>query len=106
MNLTSSEYKEIARDALRGKRFKSTIAFMLAVFLGAFFTSTYFMCQFATVMGVSVRLFEREPHSFLILLVIGIVLAIFYFFMDGFFKFSIHHLCINSTSDVFNVIVE
>ena len=83
MNLTSSEYKEIARDALRGKRFKSTIAFMLAVFLGAFFTSTYFMCQFATVMGVSVRLFEREPHSFLILLVIGIVLAIFYFFMGG-----------------------
>lgn len=83
MNLTSAEYKEIARDALRGKRFQATAAYVIAVCFGAFCTSTYFMCQSAAAMGISIRLFEKVPHSFLILLVIGIALAIFYFFMGG-----------------------
>lgn len=83
MNLTSSEYKEIARDALAGKRFEATVTFVIAGFLGAFCTSTYFMCQFAAAMGVSIRFFERIPHFLSILLVTGIVLAIFYFFIGG-----------------------
>lgn len=88
MNLTSSEYKEIAKDALAGKRLPATAAFLIAVFLGAFCTSIYFMCQSVTVMGVSIRLFERVPHSFLVLLVIGIVLAVFYFFVGGVIRFG------------------
>lgn len=88
MKLTSSEYKEIARDALRGNRPKATVAFVLAMLFGAFCTSFYFMCQFATVMGMSIRFFEQVPHFLSLLLVTGILLALFFFFVGGVIRFG------------------
>lgn len=88
MKLTSSEYKEIARDALRGNRPKATVAFVLAMLFGAFCTSFYFMCQFATVMGMSIRFFEQIPHFLSLLLVTGILLALFFFFVGGVIRFG------------------
>ena len=88
MNLTSAEYKEIARDALKEKRFEATISFLLAALLGAFCTSAYFICQFAAAMGVSIRFFEGVPHFLSFLLVMGIILALFYFFVGGAIRFG------------------
>lgn len=79
MKLTSSEYKEIAREALKGNWGKAVGAMLIAACLGAFCTSLFFISHFMLVMGVSIRVFENLPHYFLIMVVIGIVLAVFFF---------------------------
>lgn len=79
MKLTSSEYKEIARDALKGNWGRAVGAMLLAACLGVFCSSLYFISHFMFVMSVSIRIFESLPHYFLFLVGIGIVLAVFFF---------------------------
>lgn len=83
MKLTSSEYKEIARDALKGNWGRAVGAMLLAACLGVFCSSLYFISHFMFVMSVSIRIFESLPHYFLFLVGIGIVLAVFFFFAGG-----------------------
>lgn len=83
MKLTSAEYKEIARDALKGNWGRAIGAMLIAACLGAFFTSLYFISHFMFIMSVAIRIFENLPHYFLMLVGIGIVLAVFFFFAGG-----------------------
>lgn len=83
MKLTSAEYKEIARDALKGNWGRAIVAMLIAACLGAFFTSLYFISHFMFIMSVAIRIFENLPHYFLMLVGIGIVLAVFFFFAGG-----------------------
>lgn len=83
MKLTSTEYKEIARDALKGNWGRAIGAMLIAACLGAFFTSLYFISHFMFIMSVAIRVFENLPHYFLMLVGIGIVLAVFFFFAGG-----------------------
>lgn len=83
MKLTSAEYKEIARDALKGNWGRTIGAMLIAACLGAFFTSLYFISHFMFIMSVAIRIFENLPHYFLMLVGIGIVLAVFFFFAGG-----------------------
>lgn len=83
MKLTATEYKEIAREALRGNWGKAIGAMLLAACLGAFCTSLYFISHFMLVMSVAIQIFENLPHYFLMLVGIGIVLAVFFFFAGG-----------------------
>ena len=88
MKLTSAEYKEIAREALKGNWRRAIGAMLIAACLGAFFTSLYFISHFMFVMSVAIRIFENLPHYFLMLVGIGIVLAVFFFFAGGPAKFG------------------
>lgn len=88
MKLTTSEYKEIAREALRGNWFKAVASMLLAACLGAFCTSAFFILLFFAGMGLSIRFFESLPYYFLWLLMGGIVLAVFYFFVGGAVRFG------------------
>ena len=83
MKLTSAEYKEIARDALKGNWGRAIGAMLIAACLGAFFTSLYFISHFMFIMSVAIRIFENLPHYFLMLVGIGIVLAVFFFLAGG-----------------------
>lgn len=83
MKLTSAEYKEIARDALKGSWGKAIEAMLLAACLGAFGTSLYFITHFMFIMSIAIRVFESLPHYFLVLLILGIILALFFFFAGG-----------------------
>lgn len=83
MKLTSAEYKEIARDALKGNWGRAIGVMLIAACLGAFFTSLYFISHFMFIMSVAIRIFENLPHYFLMLVGIGIVLAVFFFFAGG-----------------------
>lgn len=83
MKLTSAEYKEIARDALKGNWGRAIGAMLIAACLGVFFTSLYFISHFMFIMSVAIRIFENLPHYFLMLVGIGIVLAVFFFFAGG-----------------------
>ncbi len=83
MKLTSAEYKEIARNALKGNWGRAIGAMLIAACLGAFFTSLYFISHFMFVMSIAICIFENLPHYFLMLVGIGIVLAIFFFFAGG-----------------------
>ena len=83
MKLTSAEYKEIARDALKGNWGRAIGAMLIVACLGAFFTSLYFISHFMFIMSVAIRIFENLPHYFLMLVEIGIVLAVFFFFAGG-----------------------
>ncbi|OUQ70192.1 hypothetical protein B5E53_00810 [Eubacterium sp. An11] len=83
MKLTSAEYKEIARDALKGNWGRAIGAMLIAACLSAFFTSLYFISHFMFIMSVAIRIFENLPHYFLMLVGIGIVLAVFFFFAGG-----------------------
>lgn len=83
MKLISAEYKEIARDALKGNWGRAIGAMLIAACLGAFFTSLYFISHFMFIMSVAIRIFENLPHYFLMLVGIGIVLAVFFFFAGG-----------------------
>ena len=56
---------------------------LIAACLGAFFTSLYFISHFMFIMSVAIRIFENLPHYFLMLVGIGIVLAVFFFFAGG-----------------------
>lgn len=88
MKLTSAEYKEIARDALKGNWGRAIGAMLIAACLGAFFTSLYFISHFMFIMSVAIRVFENLPHYFLMLVGIGIVLAVFFFFAGGSARFG------------------
>lgn len=88
MKLTSSEYKAIARDALKGNWKKAIGATVAAACMGAFCTSFYFIGQFMIVMGISIRIFENIPYYFMTLVFLGIILAIFFFFAGGPAKFG------------------
>ena len=83
MKLTSAEYKEIARDALKGSWGKAIGAMLLAACLGAFGTSLYFITHFMFIMSIAIRVFESLPHYFLVLLILGIILALFSFSQAG-----------------------
>ena len=64
MKLTSAEYKEIARDALKGSWGKAIGAMLLAACLGAFGTSLYFITHFMFIMSIAIRVFESLPIIF------------------------------------------
>ena len=77
MKLTSSEYKEIARQSLGGNWGRAIGAMLLAACLGVFCTSLYFISHFMFVMSIAIRIFESLPHYFLVLEGIGMLLAVF-----------------------------
>ena len=88
MKLTSSEYKEIARQSLGGNWGRAIGAMLLAACLGVFCTSLYFISHFMFVMSIAIRIFESLPHYFLVLVGIGILLAVFFFFAGGAARFG------------------
>lgn len=88
MKLTAAEYRDIAKDSLRGNWGKAVAATLLAAGFGAFCTSAHFIVLFLAGMGVSMAVFEGIPHFFLWILLGGTALALFYFFVGGTARFG------------------
>lgn len=88
MKLTSSEYKEIARDSLRGNWGKAVVSTVLAGCMGAFCSSLFFFLFFFSLLGLGLFFFEGIPDYFFRLLVGGTFLAVFYFFIGGVARFG------------------
>lgn len=88
MKLTSSEYKEIARSSLRGKWVSAIFAGLVASLLGVFCTSPLFLCQDVGVMAGLLWSLETVPHYFLLLVAMGSIIAIIYFFIGGVIRFG------------------
>ncbi|MCD8019618.1 MAG: DUF975 family protein [Clostridiales bacterium] len=88
MDLTSSEFKEIAREALKGKWIQAVSTMVVSALMGAFSASIVFMAAFVFFAGLGIRLFEGAPHYFFLLIVMGSLLATFYFFAGGVARFG------------------
>lgn len=88
MNLTSSEYREIARESLRGHWPDAIITMILASLLGAFSASPLFISRLAAAMSGAIRLLESIPYFYIIIVTVSSVIAVFYFFIGGAVSFG------------------
>lgn len=88
MKLTSSEYKEIARESLKGKWLSAIFAGLVASLLGVFCTSPLFFCQGVGLMAGLMWSLETVPNYFLLLVAMGFIVAIIYFFIGGVVRFG------------------
>ena len=83
MKLTSAEYREIARESLRGHWAGAIAAAVLTSLLGGFCMSLLFLGKFAAAMAGAVHFMESIPHAWLLIVLAGSAVAVFYFFVGG-----------------------
>ena len=83
MKLSAYTYKKIARNALSGHWAGAVAVGLCAVVLGAFLFSFLSFFQFGLAIFLAMSFLEFIPDFSVILLMVVLVLAIFYFFVGG-----------------------
>lgn len=89
MKLDSSEYKEIARESLKGKWLTASAVCVIASLLGAFSSIFLFIIIYMGYTYVIVGAFENIWMVYATLAVIGIIVAWIRFFFGGMTRFGV-----------------
>lgn len=101
-NLSTTDYKDIARDCLKGNWIKAIIAAIIAGVCGAFSLSLFSWFKAVFVIAGFLKYFETMPESYNRILVAMSGISLFHFFFGemvhlGYIRFN---LCILDKSQV------